>query len=119
MAKRAEEAEEDVTTCCVRLGDAQVLVTLNQDQYPLQKFAMFIKEGKNIRKLTRDEEMAYAAAPCTAAERDAAAARLGTFKEVQAVLKPRPWRDGEIELVVAQIERNNLKSGSTNTNELH
>ena len=61
---------------CVRLGNEQVLVHLSESGLPLRKYALRIRDGKQFRKLTRDEELALAAAPGTAAERAAAVARV-------------------------------------------
>ena len=107
---------KEFTTACVRLGNEQVVVHLSEAGVPLRKYAMFIREGKKLRKLTRDEELALAAAPATAAERAAAEERVG-IKELQAVLRPRPFLDGEREQVVAQVERNK-RHGGTNIDGL-
>lgn len=97
---------------CVRLGNEQVLVHLSESGLPLRKYAMRIRDGKQLRKLTRDEELVLAAAPGTAAERAAAAARVQLPEfGLPFVLQPRPFLDGEIELVIAQVERSRARPG--------
>ena len=94
---------------CVRLGNEQVLVHLSESGLPLRKYAMRIRDGKQLRKLTR---LVLAAAPGTAAERAAAAARVQLPESgLPFVLQPRPFLDGEIELVIAQVERSRARPG--------
>ena len=114
-------SKEKFTTACVRLGDQQVLVHVSEAGVPLRKFALRIKDGKKPRRLTRDEELALAAAPGTAAERAEAVARVmprmsGGFA---AVLEPRPFLAGEREQVVAQLEWNARPGGGgANTDDM-
>ena len=81
---------------------------------PLRKYALRMKEGKKLRKLTRDEELALAATPGTVAERAAAIARVYPLQQIEyaAVLLPRPWLDGEREQVIAQVERSRHGGGA-------
>ena len=98
----------ELRPACVRLGGEQVMVLL-ADRIPVSKWAIRIK-GKNgkYRKQTRDEELAFAAAPGTRAERDAAYKReMKKFPRGGHQLKVslRKWLPGEVEQVVAQLER--------------
>jgi hypothetical protein len=54
----------------VRLGNEQVTVFVTDDDEPVLKYAMrYQNPNGKLRKLTRDQELAWAAAPGTAAER--------------------------------------------------
>ena len=101
-----------LTSACV-LATSRFSST-SQSGEPLRKYALSMKEGKKLRKLTRDEELALAAAPGTVAERAAAIARVYPLQQVEfaAVLLPRPWLDGEKEQVIAQIERSRHGGGA-------
>lgn len=99
---------EELRHVCVKLGDEQVLVDATEDGVPLRKYALRIKDGEKLRGLTRDEQLAFAAAPGTAAERAAAVARVGATRPFEFVLEPRPFLAGEKELVTAQLERGDV-----------
>ena len=115
-------SKEKFTTACVRLGDQQVLVHVSEAGVPLRKFALRIKDGKKPRRLTRDEELALAAAPGTAAERASRSSRAGDARMsggFAAVLEPRPFLAGEQEQVVAQLEWNARPGGGgANTDDM-
>ena len=88
--------------CCVPLDDEQVMVDLDKHGRPLEKYLLRI-EG---RPLTRDEALALAAAPGTRAERAAAVERVWPRAvNLDLQLVPSPWLPGEMEQVVAILER--------------
>ena len=102
---------------CVRLGGEQMMVfTFNG--VPVSKWAIRVKSSNGkFRKQTRDEELAFAAAPGTRAERDAAFEReMAKFPKGghQLRLSARKWLPGEMEQVIAQLERS-----SANVDELN
>ena len=103
---------------CVELDGEQVMVDIDQHGQPTHKYRMRIREGTGLRPLTRDEELAFAAAPGTRAERDAAEQRAGDIDPGgrELVLIPEPWLPGEKEEVVAFLER--YRHG-TDTDDLH
>jgi hypothetical protein len=92
---------------CVRLGNEQFMVQVAENNIPVLKYAMRVKDKRGkLRKLTRDEQLAWAAAPGTEAERDVASKRATIPDEgVNMTLLPRQWKPGEIEQVMAQLER--------------
>ena len=100
---------------CVRLGNEQVMVKFIGGKV-VAKYAMRIVENGTPRKLTRDEELAYAAAPGTSAEREEACKRVGLIgedEEIKLSLLPQPWLPGEEAKALAQIQR-----GIADTNKL-
>lgn len=101
---------------CVRLAGEQVVVVPTVDG--LQKYLIRIEDGQGgFRPLTREEELAWAAAPGTSKERAAASARVDHTigpKGILLNLVKQPWADGEIDLVFEQIAR-----GSADADDFH
>ena len=97
---------------CVCLGGEQVMIMeADEGDGPfIGKYAIRVREKDGtLRRQTRDEELAFSAAPGTRAARDAAIARLTpTLKEdTQLELIALPWKPGDVESVLQQIERSN------------
>ena len=100
---------------CVRLGNEQVTVFIDEARQPTACFIMrVIGPGGRERPLTRDEELALCAAPGTEAEREAASARIQeNWVDRKFVLHPREFQPGEIEQVVAQLQRHTANIDDT------
>ena len=102
--------EISLSPVCVRLGNEQVMVLVDPSGQPFSKWAIRVKDpvtGK-FRKETRDEQLAFAAAPGTREERKTAFERaMKVFPPGGHVLRlsARRWKPGEKELVIAQLER--------------
>ncbi len=99
---------------CVRLGDEQVMILPSAEGATKCLLRVREKSGE-LRHLTRDEELAYAAALGTRAERVAALYRVGRASTGgQLVVNPQPWLPGEEESALAQIERGTSDSDGHN-----
>ena len=105
----------NATWWIVRLGGEQVAVICIDDM-PITKFQLRVFEKGKLRKLTRDEELAGAAAPGTKLERDAAIRRLGNehFIGMEVELKYQQWRPNEKALAIAQMQRESADNDELN-----